>query len=132
MSSQWYAGLADLVLVLHVAFVGFVIFGLVLVLIGGWRGWSWVRGRAWRLVHLAAIAFVVVQTWFGYVCPLTTWEKALRRMAGLPAYDASFIEYWLSRLLFYRAPAWVFVTAYTAFGLMVVASWIWVRPRRGA
>lgn len=35
--------LADLVLVVHVAFIAFVIFGLVLVWVGGWRRWGWVR-----------------------------------------------------------------------------------------
>lgn len=130
MSPAVYGGLADAVLVSHMAFVGFVILGLVLVLVGGWCGWRWVRYPVWRGVHLAAIVFVVVQSWLGIECPLTTWEKALRRLAGVPAYDAGFIETWLSRLLYYRAPAWVFITAYTTFGLLVVASWWWVRPRR--
>ena len=70
-----------------------------------------------------------MQSWFGIVCPLTAWEMALRRKAGVPGYDGSFVAYWLSRLLYYSFPDWVFVAVYTAFGLLVVATWLWVRPR---
>ena len=45
-------------------------------------------------------------------------------------FDGDFIAHWLSRLLFYEAPPWAFIALYTAFGLLVVWSWIAVRPRR--
>lgn len=121
---------ADLILILHAAFVVFVVGGLLLVYCGGWRGWSWVRRRTFRLLHLAAVALVVVQSWLGLVCPLTTWEMALRQRAGQPLYDGSFIAHWLQRLLYYEAPGWVFILVYTVFGALVLASWFLVRPRR--
>lgn len=40
------------------------------------------------------------------------------------------IAHWLQTLLYYDAPAWVFVVCYTLFGLLVVGSWFSVRPRR--
>ena len=61
-------------------------------------------------------------------------EQVLREAAGQPVHETSFIAHWLSRLLFYRAPAWVFVAVYTAFTALVALSW-WrwpPRPRRGA
>lgn len=124
-----YRLLADLVLTLHVGFVVFVVVGLVLILAGGALGWRWVRGRRFRLAHLAAIGIVVAQAWLGVLCPLTTLEMALRRRAGDAAYAGSFIAHWLEELLYFDAPAWVFTLCYTAFGLLVVASWLWVRPR---
>ena len=120
---------ADLLLFTHVLFVLFVILGLVLILIGGARGWSWVRNAWFRLTHLVAIGVVVLQAWFGIICPLTTWEMALRARAGDATYAGTFISYWLGELLYYQAPMWVFAVAYTLFGLLVVASWYWVRPR---
>lgn len=122
--------LADAILVTHAGIVAFVVAGLPLILIGGWRGWRWVRGRAFRFTHLALIAFIVVQTWLGQLCPLTVWENQLRQIAGQNGYSRSFIEHWLSRLLFFDAPWWVFVTAYSAFGLLVVLAW-WRVPVRG-
>ena len=121
---------ADLVLLLHALFVAFVVIGLVLILIGKVCGWNWVRNPWFRLIHLVAIVLVVFQAWFGLICPLTTIEMALRSHAGDTVYSGSFISYWLERLLYYRLPPWVFAVCYTAFAVIVVASWYWIRPRR--
>ena len=121
---------ADAILVLHVLFVCFVVLGLLLVLLGRQRGWRWVRNPWFRLVDAAAIGIVVVQAWLGVLCPLTIWEVGLRAQAGDAVYAGSFIAHWLERLLYFQAPAWVFLIAYSLFGALVAASWIWVRPRR--
>lgn len=120
---------ADAILVLHVLFVCFVVFGLLLVLLGRRRGWRWVRDPWFRLGHAAAIGIVVAQAWLGMLCPLTIWEVRLRAQAGDAVYAGSFIAHWLERLLYFQAPAWVFLIAYSVFGALVAASWIWVPPR---
>jgi len=122
-----YRLLADAVLSLHFAIVLFVVGGLVLVLVGNWRGWRFVDAWWFRLAHLAAIGIVVAQAWLGIVCPLTTLENWLRTQANEPAYEASFVEHWVSRVMYYDAPAWVFTLAYTLFGLAVIAAW-WRYP----
>ena len=124
-----YALAADALLALHTLFVGFVVTGLVLVVIGGLRHWQWVRNPWFRLAHLGAIGFVVVQAWAGQICPLTIWENTLRHRAGELGYTGSFIGHWLDTLLYYDAPLWVFTVIYTLFGALVVASWLWVKPR---
>jgi len=126
----WYLLAADALLFSHVMFVAFVVFGLLLILIGKVMDWLWVRNLWFRLAHLAAIAVVVLQSWAGVICPLTTWEMALRERAGGATYPGSFVSHWLEVLLYYRAPAWVFAVCYTVFGALVVASWFWVPPRR--
>ena len=128
-SSTLYLLGADLLLVGHALCVAFVVFGLVLIIAGGFLGWSFVRNPWFRLAHLAAIGIVVLQSWAGVICPLTTWEMALRAKAGAATYPGSFIAYWVGEILYYELPAWVFVAAYTAFGLLVAATWILVRPR---
>ncbi len=120
----WQA-LADAVLGLHFAVVLFVLGGALAVLAGGLRGWAWVRAPLWRWAHLAAIAVVVAQAWLGAHCPLTVLEVWLRTQARSAAYSTSFIEPWVQRLLYYEAPAWVFVLAYSVFGLGVL--WLWWR-----
>lgn len=125
----FYRIAADFILFTHVAFVAFVMLGQVAIVAGGLRGWDWVRNPRFRLAHLLAIAVVVLQAWLGRVCPLTTWEMALRARAGDATYAGSFIAHWLQALLYYEAPMWVFAVCYTAFGALVVASWYWVRPR---
>jgi len=130
MSDHWFLIFADLLLILHTLLVAFVILGLLATLIGYVRNWRWVRNYWFRLSHLVVIAVVVLQSWLGVLCPLTSWEMALRERAGEAGYDGSFIEHWLQSLLYYSAPDWVFILAYTVFGALVVLSWILVRPRR--
>ena len=77
-----------------------------------------------------AIGVVVVESWVGLVCPLTAWEAALRRMAGEAAYTGTFVGHWLGRLIYYSAPEWVFMAAYSLFFAVVVASWFMVPPAR--
>jgi len=129
-ASTAYQLAADAVMLLHALFVVFVVLGLVLILAGGALGWAWVRLRWFRITHLVAIGIVVVQSWLGAICPLTTFEMALRTRAGESTYPGAFIAHWVETVLYYQAPPWVFVVCYTAFGALVVASWFWVRPRR--
>jgi hypothetical protein len=56
---------------------------------------------------------------------------ALRAREGDAVYTGSFIAHWLGRLLYYEAPSWVFVAAYTLFGLLSVVAWLRVRPHSG-
>jgi hypothetical protein len=128
-SKTFYLAAADALLFTHFLFVIFVVFGLLLILLGRAFSWYWVRNPWFRFAHLAGIAVVVLQSWLGTICPLTTWEMELRTQAGNAVYTGSFIAHWLGELLYFQAPAWVFVVSYTTFGLLVVLSWFWVRPR---
>jgi len=130
VTSDTYLLLADAVLLLHVSVVLFIVGGQLFILLGALCGWQQARNFRFRALHLAAIVVVALQAWLGVLCPLTTLEMALRRTAGVAAYEESFIAHWLSRVLYYDLPGWVFVLAYTLFGFLVVVSWYWEPPRR--
>lgn len=131
MSAElFYLIVADIILLIHVLFVIFVVFGLLLILAGKIFAWGWVHNFSFRITHLVAIGVVVLQSWLGLICPLTVWEMDLRARAGDSVYEGSFIAYWMQSLLYYRAEEWVFILLYTLFAVLVVASWYWVRPRR--
>ena len=115
--------IADTILVIHFAFVVFVVFGLMLILVGLLARWSWIHNRIFRIAHLAAVGVVVLQAWLGQLCPLTIWENELRRRAGQSSYSETFVEHWLHDILFYQAEPWVFTTIYTSFGALVVLVW---------
>ncbi|WP_137939899.1 DUF2784 domain-containing protein [Chitinivorax sp. B] len=115
--------LADIVLIVHVAVVLFIVGGLVLIVIGNQLAWSWVNSWWFRVSHLLAIAMVVVESWLGIACPLTVLEWQLRANTGLTPTSDSFIAYWLRRILFYDAPPWAFLVAYTLFGVLVIVAW---------
>ena len=119
--------LADVILVVHFAFVLFVVGGFALILAGAALGWAWIRDPAFRYAHLAAIVIVALEALIGVACPLTVWEDALRRAS----HDGpGFIERWVGRMLYYDLPAWAFTVAYVLFALAVIASLIWIPPRR--
>jgi len=128
--SELLSMFADVALVAHVAFVVFIVGGLLAILLGGLRGWNWIRNPWFRTLHLAGIGVVVVQAWLGVVCPLTTLEMALRERAGDATYGGTFAAYWLHRLIYFDAPTWVFAVSYTVFGVAVATSWLKFRPRR--
>ena len=125
-----YQLFADVVLVLHASIVAFVVGGLVLIVAGNLRGWRWVNTPWFRATHLATIAFVAAEAWLGIDCPLTTLEAWLRGRAHEPTYGGSCIEHWLQHLLYYSAPPWAFVLAYSLFGLVVAATWWYFPPER--
>ena len=128
MSHQSFLFLANAVLVIHACVVLFIVGGLILVLLGGRCRWRWVHNTWFRVLHLTAIAYVVVESWLGIVCPLTDLEQWLRERAGQPVHEGDFIAFWLGKLLFYQAAPWVFVVAYSMFALAVAGSWVIVRP----
>jgi hypothetical protein len=127
---QGAALLADAVLVLHALFVGFVVLGQIAIVVGLLARRRWARALPLRLCHLGCVLFVVVQTWLGLTCPLTTWEHELRVQAGEAGYERGFIATWLYRLIYYDAEPSVFATIYTVFGAIVVLTWILGPPRR--
>ena len=122
--------LADLTLALHAAYVLFVVGGQVLILLGWVYRWRWTRCLWFRLMHLVAIGFVMLEGWLGVRCPLTVLENMLRSQSGVTMYERSFISHWLERLLFYAAPEWVFTAIYTVFAGLVVVTWLLYPPTR--
>lgn len=110
---------ADAILVVHFAFVLFVVGGFALILAGGLAGWRWVRNRAFRYAHLAAIVFVAAEALAGIACPLTVWEDALRRASPEAP---GFVARWVGRLLYYDLPGWIFTATYVAFAIAVAVT----------
>jgi Protein of Unknown function (DUF2784) len=85
-----YGFLADLVLVVHFAFVLFVVLGGLLVL-------RWPRVV---YLHVPAAIWGAAIEFAGWVCPLTPLEHWLRRQAGEAAYSGGFVEHYILPLLY--------------------------------
>ena len=109
--------LADAVLVLHLAFITFVV-------LGGWLVLRWPR-LAW--LHLPAVAWGVWVSLAGRVCPLTPLENRLRALGGEAGYSGDFIEHYLTSLIYpanltrgFQAALGIFVLAVNlvAYGLL--------------
>ncbi len=118
-----YHPLANTLVVIHLAFVGFVIFGGLLVL-------RWPRVK-WA--HLPAALWGAVIEFWGFVCPLTPLENYFRQRAGLAEYHTGFVERYLLPVLY---PAQLTRAVQIVLGVGVVAinlciyAWIFRRWKR--
>lgn len=120
-----YRMLADLTVVSHLLFVGFVVFG-------GFGMWRW-PGIAW--LHLPAVGWGVWIECVGGICPLTPFEYWLRSRSGLPVTDSDFLERFLLPMLY---PSGLTQTTQVMLGclafllnLVVYGVW-WCRKRSGS
>ena len=102
-----YRGLADLTVVVHLAFVVFVMCG----------GWLVLRAPRLLWLHLPAVAWGAWIEFAGRICPLTPLENWLRLRAGEAAYETSFVEQYLLPVLY---PAALSRDLQMALGILVL------------
>ena len=119
------ASLADVIVVIHALIAAYIVSGFVLIPLGAWLDWRFVRRRWLRLTHLLGILFVAAETALGYVCPLTLWEDWLRRES---AQNAGFIARWVRSVLYYDVPLWIFGAIYIAGAVVALLFWRWMPP----
>ncbi|MHC2144511.1 DUF2784 domain-containing protein [Pseudomonas sp. 210_17 TE3656] len=81
---------ADGLVLFHLLFILFVLFGGLLVL--KWRGVLW-----W---HLPAVCWGIAVEFFHLFCPLTDWENHLRQAAGQAGYEGGFIEHYILPVIY--------------------------------
>lgn len=85
-----YRLVADSILVLHLFFILFVLFGGLLSL----------HRRSWAWLHLPAMLWGLWVEWTGRVCPLTPLENHFRWLASEQGYNGGFIEHYLLPLIY--------------------------------
>ena len=116
-----YALAATAVLLLHLGFVLFVVFGALLV----------ARRRALAWLHLPAAGWGFFVEFTGRGCPLTAWENLLRMRAGTAGYEGGFIEHHVLRLL-YPGELTRELQLALAAGVVIVNlllyGWVFLRP----
>lgn len=120
---MWYRVAADVVLVVHFAFVLFVVFGGLLAL-------RWPR-VAW--IHLPVALYGVAVEFIGFVCPLTPLEVEMRQRGGEAGYTGGFIAHYITAAMYpaglTRQAQFVLGTALVLLNVVVYALW-WTRGTR--
>jgi len=128
-SKHLYTLLADAVLVIHFGFATFIVLGFVLIWIGFFLKWPFVRNFYFRLAHLIAMGVVMVETLIGLLCPMTSLEVRLRLLAGGGGYKGSFMQHWLHRVLYIEISEEAFRVIYAIFFLFIALTFLVVKPR---
>jgi len=126
---MWYGYLADAVVAFHLGYVSYVVLGQLIIWIGLLFKWSWVRNPWFRWTHMLAIGIVALEAVFNFTCPLTTWESALRRMAGQTVEESTFVGRLFDTVLFWNLPPWAFTTMYISFAVVTIATFVLAPPR---
>ncbi len=117
------------ILILHLGIIVFNIGGLILIPWGGVRGWPWVRNFWLRLAHLAALTVVAIQALLGRACFLTIWQVELSARGETAGRTPPLIAHWISQLIFWSVPLWVFTLIYVLVWCYTAALW-WRFPPR--
>src|SRR5687767_12549859 len=126
-----YGFLADVVVFLHVAYVGYVVLGQAAIILAAPFKWQWARNPWFRFTHLAAIGIVAYEAIYSIRCPLSIWEEKLRALAGQPFNSSdTFMGRLLHNLLFIEGkPEIFFTTMYLAMLVLVVQGLVMYPPR---
>ncbi len=115
-----YSALADVVVIVHLAFIAFVA-------VGGLLAWRW-RGLVW--FHLVAAAWAVGSVTVGYDCPLTPLEKHLRRSAGERGYSGGFVDHYIEGVIYPERYTSAIRLAVAAAVLLGWTGWALMQARR--
>ena len=128
---MWYGYLADLVVGIHVMYVGYVLVGQLAIIVAAPFRWEWARNPWFRFSHLLAIGIVAYEALNDIRCPITIWEEKLRLLAGQDiAAGQSFMGRLFHDLLFYpNLPEIFFNTLHVAMFVLVVQGLVMFPPR---
>lgn len=126
MEPATYKLLADLIVVIHFAFVCFVVLGGLLVV-----RWRWIA-----LAHVPAVTWVVFAMSTNRICPLTPLENELRLEAGQAAYEGGFVDHYIVPVLYPEGltdqTQWLIAVGIFVLSVMcyTLAGWRWRRARQ--
>lgn len=123
--------LAGAVLYLHFGIVCFILLGFILIAAGSVFRWRWTKNRPFRHIHLGLMLLVSFQALLGRLCSLTALEHNLRIAAGEAGYKRGLIADFISGLLYYDLPDWVFTLVYTAAAITALFLFIIWPPEWG-
>jgi len=117
--------IADIVLVIHFCVVIFMISGFVFIPIGYKFDWGWIANTRLRIFHTGMMVFITLETLLGITCPLTSIENSLRGIYQ----SKSFIEYWITQIIYWDVPAHFFIILYCMFLGWTFLMWKLFPPR---
>lgn len=112
---------ADLVMLVHFAWIVFILAGLALARLRPWLVWA----------HLASLLVILALNLGGWYCPLTLLEYWLRAQdPAAPAHAGSFLFVYLDRLVYLRLPEVWLRLAGGAWAMLNLLGYLWLWRRR--
>lgn len=128
MIKNLYSVAISTVYVIHLLYALAIVIGFILIIIGFFAGWRWIRNFIFRLIHLLMIGIVALESIFNVECPLTWLEYKLMSLDHIRHSSMPFIAGMADKVLYYNFPIWLFNAIYIVFGLIVVITWFIIPP----
>jgi len=100
----------------------------LVVPLGVWLSWPWVREPWLRQTHLAIVLFIAAEVILKKPCPLMVWENRCRIRVGMPLYTTGFFDYWVEKLLKIPFKDWMFESIFIAAFVASVAEYFLLGP----
>lgn len=122
-ASNLYSALAIFVLLLHVLFIVWIVFGALLT-----------RSRpVLRLLHIGSLVWGILTELLPWPCPLTVLENWLEVRAGVQPYEGGFLLHYLDKLVYPDISAAVLTVAgifVCVLNLALYGRRMWIARRR--
>ncbi len=128
MEAFLYSIAISTVYVIHLLYSLVIVIGFLLIIIGFFARWNWIRNFKFRLIHLLMIGIVAVESVFNAECPLTWLEYKLMSLDHMKHSSMPFIAGMVYKVLYYNLPVWLFNAVYIIFGLTVFIIWFAIPP----
>ena len=132
MNTPFLINIAEVIFCFHLLVIAFAVFGLVVIPLGAWSGWKFVRVFWWRATHLGLLGTVALQAVLGRACFLTIWESEFLRRAGEAPSNEPLIYRWVSQAIYWPLPLWFFAIFYVAVCAFTMLLWCLISPCRCA
>jgi hypothetical protein len=125
--------MANAVASIHIGYFLFIAGGVIAIVVGGPRGWTWVSNPWFRIAHVAAVYIVLFEEVTGLPCPLNQLEWTTRAAATGAHQATSGVGGVLDFLLFATIPPLALEVLYWSLGVILpILMWVYPpRRRRG-
>ena len=116
--------LYEIVLLFHFCIFLFITLSFLLIPIGYYQKWEWVKNRYYRLIHLILMGIIFIETILGFICPLTTLENFLRNDIEINNKITQIIH----QIMYWDLPTYQFITLYLLSLLYLIFLWFFFKP----
>ena len=115
---------SEIILLLHLLIFLFITFSFILIPIGYFQKWEWVKNKYYRSIHLILMGIVSIETILGFMCPLTILENYFRDDIKV---DNKLTEI-AHQILYWDLPNYQFIILYILSFSYLIFLWFFFKP----
>tara|TARA_B100000989_G_scaffold288139_1_gene258544 strand:- start:576 stop:947 length:372 start_codon:yes stop_codon:yes gene_type:complete len=115
---------SEIILLLHLLIFLFITLSFILIPIGYFQKWEWVKNKYYRSIHLILMGIISIETILGFMCPLTILENYFRDDIKV---DNKLTEI-AHQILYWDLPNYQFIILYILSFSYLIFLWFFFKP----